>query len=75
MMVLDLQKQEQAKAKREKIKEVWNDYQEQLKRGNNGELSQSKWRGKGAPPEPSGDTRYVPDLFRIELRFDGFSIL
>lgn len=72
-MMLDLQKQKQAELKHESRKEVWHDYQEQLKRGVSKVADQraQSW-GPIVPPRPRPDARYVPDLFRFGLHFDGF---
>ena len=73
MMRLDLQKQKQAELNHEIRKEIWHDYQEQLQRGVSGLADQQpqSWTPI-VPPMPRLDTRYVPDLLRIGLHFDGF---
>jgi hypothetical protein len=71
MMKLDLQKQKQVELRHEIRKEIWHDYQEQLKRGLNGVADQQSWMPI-VPPMPKSDMRCVPDLLRIGLHFDGF---
>ena len=73
MMMLDFQKQREAELKNESRKEVWHDYQEELKRGVSGVADQqSQSWGPIVPPRPLPDIRYNPDLLRIGLHFDGF---
>ena len=70
MMKRDLQKQKQAEVILESRREVWDDYQEQLKRGVSGVADQqSQSWGPIVPPEPLPNTRYVPDLLRIGPAF------
>lgn len=74
-MMLDLQKQKQSELKRERRKELWHDYEEHLKHGVGGvagQQSQSgQWWGPIVPPKPMPDTRYVKNLLRNGLHFDG----
>jgi hypothetical protein len=70
MMMLDFQKQEEAELKNMRRKEVWDEYQEQLKREVPDQQSPS-W-GLIVPLRPMRDTRYVPDLLRNRLHFDSF---
>jgi hypothetical protein len=73
MMMKDLEEQKQAELKLERRKEVWHDYQEHLKRGLSGVAEQqSQFWGPIVPPRPYPDTRYVSDLLRFGLHFDGF---
>lgn len=76
MMMQDFQKQKETELKHESRREVWHDYQEHLKRGVSGVADQqSQFWGPIVPPRPIPNTRYVPDLLRFGLHFDGFSKL
>ena len=62
MMMLDLQKQQQAELNRERRKELWQDYQEHLKHGVSGvadkQPQSGQWWGPIVPLQPMPDTRY-----------------
>ena len=64
MMMQDFQKQKQFELKHESRREVWHDYQEQLKRGVSGVADQQSW-GPIVPPRPVPNTRYVSTYIAI----------
>ena len=73
MMMKAFEEQKQAELNLERRKEVWHDYQEHLKRDLSGVAEQqSQFWGPIFPPRPFPDTRYVPDVLRFGLLFDGF---